>query len=315
VKILILGFGSIGQRHARILGGQLGHDVELVTRRDAAGFRRHPSLAEAGDLGRFDYFVVATATHLHHRQLAELDAEVAGRTILVEKPLFFPETHYGPPRNRVFVGYNLRFHPALRKARELLEGRPVAAVSVRAGEYLPWWRPGTDYRVCYSARRAEGGGVVLDLSHEIDYVQWLFGPLTRLVSLAGHLSGLEIDSDDYASVLALTERGTAVDLTLDYLSTLPQRSMLARTRDGTVLLDLRRSTVTACDSGGRREDWDFSAADRDYSYRELHRAVLERDGLDACTLDQGLAVLRMVRGIYSNNLLADPPADGEGPAC
>jgi CMP-N,N'-diacetyllegionaminic acid synthase len=220
----------------------------------------------------------------------------------VEKPLFFQESNFTDVRNNIFVGYNLRFHPALQKACELLLGKNVSAVNVQVGEYLPWWRPGTDYRACYSAKRDEGGGVVFDISHEIDYIQWLFGTMTRLVSWTGRLSDLDIDSDDYSSVIGLTDRKTAVNLSMDYMSMLPMRSMLASTGNVSVLLDLERGLLTYCDETRNKQTWDYSEIERDHTYREMHRAILEQQGGDACTLQQGLNVMRTIKSIYATNL-------------
>jgi len=183
-----------------------------------------------------------------------------------------------------------------------LQGKKVPAVNVHVSEYLPWWRPGTDYRSCYSAKRSEGGGVVFDISHEIDYIQWLFGAMTRLVSLTGRLSDLEIDSDDYSAVLAVTERKTAINLSMDYLSMVPVRSMLASANDASVLLDLEHGLLTYCDENHQQQTWDFSTMERNHTYREMHRAILERQGGDACTLQEGLATMRTIQKIYTNNL-------------
>ncbi len=302
MKALLLGYGSIGKRHARVLAEQLGLEVEVVTRAAECAYPRYATLAEAGDLQRFEYFVVATETNRHYQNLLDLNAAVSDRTILVEKPLFFRESRFGNVRNRIFVGYNLRFHPALQKARELLLGKKISAVNVQVGEYLPWWRPGTDYRTCYSAKRNEGGGVVFDISHEIDYLEWLFGAMHKLVSLTGRLSDLSIDSDDYSAVIAVTEHKTAINLSMDYLSMLPVRSMLASARDASVLLDLEHGLVSCCDENRNKQTWDFSVVERDHTYREMHRAILERQGGEACTLQQGLQVMRTIQNIYENNL-------------
>jgi CMP-N,N'-diacetyllegionaminic acid synthase len=280
----------------------LGLDVEVVTRVPECSYPHYATLAAAGDLQRFDYFVIATETNRHYQNLCELNAAVSDRTILVEKPLFFREANFSDVRNRIFVGYNLRFHPALQKARELLQGKKVSAVNVQVGEYLPWWRPGTDYRACYSAKRSEGGGVVFDISHEIDYIQWLFGAMNKLVSLTGRLSDLEIDSDDYSSVLAVTVRNAAINLSMDYLSMIPVRTMLASARDASVQLDLEHGNLTYCDENRNKQTWDFSAVERDHTYREMHRAILEQQGGEACTLQQGLEVMRTIQSIYTNNL-------------
>jgi CMP-N,N'-diacetyllegionaminic acid synthase len=302
MKVLILGFGSIGKRHARVLSGQLGFHVEVVTCVPECGYTHYASLADVGDLQRFDYFVIATATNSHYQNLLDLDAAVSDRIVLIEKPVFHKEANFISSRNRIYVGYNLRFHPALQKTRELLLGKKVSVVNVHVGEYLPWWRPGTDYRTCYSAKRVEGGGVVFDLSHEIDYVQWLFGTITKLVSLTGNLSDLEIDSDDYSAVLGITDCKTSINLSMDYLSMLPVRSMLASMSDASLQLDLEHGLLTRCDSSLKLEKWDFSVIDQDLTYREMHRAIIYSQGRDVCTLSEGLATMRTITAIYSENM-------------
>jgi len=302
MKVLILGHGSIGKRHARILSEQLGLHVEVVTRAFECGYTHYGSLADAGDLQRFEYFLIATETNRHYQNLLELDAAVSNRVILVEKPLFYQETGFLSSRNHIYVGYNLRFHPALQKTRELLLDKRVSAVNVHVGEYLPWWRPETDYRSCYSARRAEGGGVVFDISHEIDYIQWLFGTMTKLVSLTGRLSDLEIDSDDYSTVLGVTDCKTVINLSMDYLSMVPVRSMIASMSDTTLHLDLEHGLLTSCDKNHKLETWDFSVVERDFTYREMHRAITDSQVGDVCTLRDGLATMRTIQAIYAENL-------------
>ena len=302
MRVLVLGHGSIGKRHARVLAEQLGLDVEVVTQMAECVYPNYESLFAAGDLHRFDYFVIATESNRHYQNLLDLDSMVQDRIILVEKPLFFQETEFSSERNKIFVGYNLRFHPALQKTQELLKEKTPIAVNVHVGEYLPWWRPGTDYRTCYSAKRNEGGGVVFDISHEIDYIQWLFGAMVKLVSLTGRVSDLEIDSDDYSAVLAMTDRKVAINLSMDYLSMLPVRSMLVNTRDASLLLDLEHGQLTYCDENHNQQSWDFSVTERDYTYREMHRAILERNGGEACTLTDGLKAMLTIQNIYANNL-------------
>ena len=302
MKALILGYGSIGKRHARVLAEQLGIEVEVVTRMSECVYPHYESLSATGDLNRFNYFVIATETNRHYQNLLDLDSMVQDRIILVEKPLFFQETEFSSERNKIFVGYNLRFHPALQKTQELLKEKTPITVNVHVGEYLPWWRPGTDYRTCYSAKRNEGGGVVFDISHEIDYIQWLFGAMVKLVSLTDKLSNLEIDSDDYSAVLAMTERKVAVNLTMDYLSKVPVRSMLINIRDASLLLDLEHGQLTYCDENHNQQSWDFPVLERDYTYCEMHRAILEEDGGDACTLSEGLEAMLTIQNIYANNL-------------
>lgn len=305
MKTLVLGYGSIGKRHARILHEFLQSEVEVVTRADNCKYKHYSSLAEVRDLQKFDYFIIATDTSRHYQNLVELDALVSNRIILVEKPLFSLANNFASLRNKIYVGYNLRFHPALQKTRELLLGKKISVVNVHVGEYLPWWRPETDYRLCYSAKRDSGGGVVLDLSHEIDYLQWLFGSITRLTSLTGQFSSLEIDSDDYSAIIGITKNKIAINLTMDYLSMVPVRSMVASSSDLTLQLDLEHGLLTTCNNRRDQQTWDYSSIasiDIDFTYKEMHQAIINDDGIDACTLQNGLEIMKTIKSIYSNNL-------------
>ena len=114
----------------------------------------------------------------------------------MEKPLFDSMANFKVLKNEVYVGYNLRFHPLINKIRALCRGRKLWTIHVFCGSYLPDWRPGRDYRETSSAMRDSGGGVLLDLSHELDYIQWLAGRLEVDHAVSEKVSDLEIDSDD-----------------------------------------------------------------------------------------------------------------------
>jgi predicted dehydrogenase len=278
VRILLVGLGSVGQRHARNLRALLGDRVELlayrarggglvppaeasVTPEAALGIRRVGTL-EAGLAERPDAVVIANPTALH---LPVARAAVdAGCHVFIEKPL--ADTWDGVEdflaavdRKGVVaaVGYQLRFHPGLARLRELLDGgavgRPLAA-RLEFGEYLPAWHPWEDYRQSYAARRELGGGVLLTQIHEIDYACWLFGTPGRVSAVGGHLTDLEVDVEDL--VCATLECGRdgrlfPVELRLDYVQRPPVRHCAVVGDNGRVSLDFTAGTLTCTDVGGR----------------------------------------------------------------
>ena len=176
-----------------------------------------------------------------------LQAVRAGAHVFIEKPLSHSldgvetlarEAH---DRGRVVqVGYNLRFQPGLSKLKELIDtgtlGRVLWAY-VEAGQYLPDWRPWQDYRQSYTARRDMGGGILLDGSHELDYVVWLLGRPLDMVCVAGKVSTLEVDVEDCADlVLRLASGGQAV-VHLDFVQQGYSRSCKVVGERGTALWD------------------------------------------------------------------------------
>jgi CMP-N,N'-diacetyllegionaminic acid synthase len=303
IRALIIGYGSIGKRHAKVLHEQLGLSVEVVSRRVHSDYLSYQSIAACNDLTQYDYFIIATETMKHREQLFSIDSSVCEKQIFVEKPLFAdgmsaPELS---GRNTVWVGYNLRFHPVIGKIRELIKDKRVLSVNCMAGEYLPWWRPNADYRDCYSARRELGGGVLLDLSHEIDYLQWLFGDFLRAVVFIDKISGLEINSEDISTAVARTSRGCIVNVTLDYLSMIPVRKMLIHTDHCSIDADLEHGMVILTDESSGSQKWSF-ATERDDTYREMHKAILHDNGLNCCTYDEGLSVMRTIELLRKNNV-------------
>jgi predicted dehydrogenase len=158
------------------------------------------------------------------------------------------------------VGCQLRFHPCLRRLRaEVSSGALGRSLCVRAevGEYLPAWHPFEDYRQGYAARRELGGGVVLTLIHDIDYLVWLFGAPRRLFAVGGHLSTLEVDVEDVASVLMECESPAGplpVHLQMDYVRQPPRRTCAVLGDAGSAELDLQLNRLIIANAAGEVRD-------------------------------------------------------------
>ncbi|MGJ3259921.1 MAG: Gfo/Idh/MocA family protein [Rhodospirillales bacterium] len=288
MKALVVGYGSIGRRHAGVLAG-LGHEVAVVSRRDIDHRPAFATIEAALDAFAPDYAVVASRTVEHRDDIETLSqAGFTGR-LLIEKPVYDNGSD-NPPENfeMLKVAFNLRFHPAMRRFREIVAARRVHAVTIYCGSYLPDWRPDSDYRKGYSAIRAEGGGVLRDLSHELDYTLWLFGPWRCVAAIGGTFGELEIDSGDVFSMLLETERVPSVSIGLNYLDTETRRQVLALTDRGSVRLDLVAGTVEA--DGGTES----FATGRDDTYIAQHEAMTAGDGTVICDIADGLEVMRLI---------------------
>jgi predicted dehydrogenase len=288
MKALVIGFGSIGARHARLLS-ELGLKVAVVSRRDVDVKTVYSTIYEAITDWSPDYVVVASRTHEHRRDFSTLAECGFQGTVLMEKPLFDHGDNYPSHAfSRIFVAYNLRFHPVLRRFRELLGQTTPYAVHAYVGQYLPDWRPDTDYRQSYSAKMAEGGGVLRDLSHELDFLNWILGGWTRLTALGGQLSNLEIDSDDVFSILFAAKACPVISVQMNYLDSTLRREIVAITDKGSIHADLVRGTV---EFDGNT---DTLSIERDDTYLSQHKAAMDGDDEDLCTLEQGLDVLRLI---------------------
>jgi predicted dehydrogenase len=285
---LVIGYGSIGARHARILG-ELGCQTAVLSQRDVPFPLVFKNIQQALDQHVPGYVVIANATDQHYRSLETIAGLGYRGKVLVEKPIF--ESLQPVPAHsfsHAGVAYNLRLHPIIQKLKSLLKDEKVISVQAYVGQYLPDWRPGTDYRSSYSADSARGGGVLRDLSHELDYLGWLFGPCLRVAALGGHMSSLEINSDDTFSMLLSTTRCPIVSVQLNYLDRNARRVIVVNTNNHTFEADLIRGTFTL------DREITTVAIDRDGTYRTMHDAMLRGAAEDVCSLDEGLATLQLI---------------------
>lgn len=288
---LVIGYGSIGQRHARLLES-FGERTAVVSRRSSVHDRCYADMAEALRAEQPDYAIVADETSRHGETLRRLAASGFTGRVLVEKPLLAaPATLSAHRFAALRVAYNLRFHPVLRALRMALTGTRVLAVHAYVGRHLSLWRPDRDYGETYSAKPDHGGGVLRDLSHELDFLLWIFGGCQRVAALGGRLSTLRIGSDDCWAILMATERCPAVTLQLNYLDRPGRRDIVAVTDDGALRADLVANTL---DRNGAVERFDV---ERDDSYIAMHRAMLDGREAELCSEAAGTAVVGLIDAI------------------
>lgn len=182
-----------------------------------------------------------------------------GMGLFIEKPIGCSMVDLDPLVQEVeyrglitYVAYNLRFHPVIRELRKLLENRRVLHVSVFAASYLPRWRPGRDHWASYSVSRAQGGGVVLDLSHEFDYIDFLVGPIQRIQGVVGRTGCVTLDAEDYMDGIVETARCPVI-LHLDFMSQNPQRTIRVDCPGECIVADLLQGSIESHLDGNKTE--------------------------------------------------------------
>ena len=290
VNVAVVGAGSIGSRHQRILI-QLGHKVSVVSANSPdADFR---SMSDALERESFDYVVIASQTSQHVIDLSALIKNRFNGRVLIEKPLF-EKLHTLEENCFSFaaVGYNLRFHPAIVWLKDTLPklGKLTSA-NFYVGQFLPTWRPDSDYRKSSSARDISGGGVLRDLSHELDLVQYLFGDWQQLTAVGGKFSDLEIATDDTFSILMTSTKCNAISVQLNYVDRIKQRYITINGNNGTVSIDLISNTAKFSDL-----DVKFSV-NADDTYVAQHLAVISNDSQNTCSLSEALKVVETIQAI------------------
>jgi predicted dehydrogenase len=288
LNVVVIGYGSIGSRHARLLG-ELGHQVAVVSARPVAVANRFQDTATAIARHEPEYVVVANATNLHRDTLSTVRGLGYTGRVLVEKPVFdHSESVSAQEAHNAFVAYNLRFSPVIRRLRNVLLKEKILSVHAYAGQYLPEWRPTTDYRDSYSASAARGGGALRDLSHELDYLSWMLGGWQKVSALGGRLSSLQITSDDVFTLLMSTPACPVVSVQINYLDRAGRRFIIVNTDRHTIEADLIAGTLQI------DRDREVFATERDGTYRAMHEAVLAGETASLCSIEEGLNTLKLI---------------------
>lgn len=312
LSILVVGSGSIGKRHLQNLY-HLGYRQLAVCHsrqrplnevEAQLGVRVFRNLDEALAWSP-DITLVTNPTTFHVP--TALAAVKAGSHVLVEKPLSHSLDGVAELENAatqhhclVMVAYNLRFCASLGYFRDLLIGgaigRPLT-VRAQVGSYLPSWRPQTDYRQVYSSKAELGGGAILDLSHELDYILWLLGPAASVTAMMGKLSELEMSAEDAAEILVRHTSGVFASVHLDFFDHAMTRCCRIVGTEGTLIWDYFADEVRHFDS--KRGVWishSVPTTDRNEMYLAELRHFLDcvaSDTSPSISLQDGINVLRV----------------------
>ncbi len=290
LKVLVVGQGSIGRRHGR-LAKELGAAVASVSAYGQPGETCFADLKTGLREFAPTHLLIANPTGSHKESLqAALELGFTG-PILVEKPIFDSPLAlpYVNP-DQIQVAYNLRFHPLLGALKAQLEGQRPLTAQLYVGQYLPTWRPERPYQESYSAKKAEGGGALRDLSHELDSLMWLLGPWKAVSALGGKSGSLEIDSDDHFCLLLELEGGVHVTLEVNYLDRNPARRINVNCDQTSFYADLGQGLLKR-----NGEETRFQV-ERDHTYTYQLKAFLGLTPGPLCPYPDALAVLHLIAG-------------------
>ena len=275
MKVLFIGLGSIGQRHLRniltirknlqIFAYRTSRSVPLLTednevfqeknQKDFFNITEFDCLEDCLKIAPNMIFI-CNPTSMHIKTLLKVIKSNA--YIFIEKPLshnsknikeiILNEANEG--NNRIYVGYQFRFHPCIIKTKEVLDkgllGNIINA-SFFHGEYLPDWHKYEDYRNSYASKEDLGGGALLTLIHEFDMILNFFSIPRKLFAIGGHLSQLDLDVEDSVQILMECEKYKKyfpVNVTLDYLNWPPKKEFMINGDLGNITCDLIKNKFT-----------------------------------------------------------------------
>jgi predicted dehydrogenase len=268
-KVVIFGLGSIGSRHAELLLDK--SECELFAFRSSKkaaknrlGIKELFSWQELRSINP-DIALISNPTDQHIK--TALKCAALGMHLFIEKPVShdlkgIAELKKIVQKNKltVYIAYCLRFHPVIKKARELLLNKKILHVRSACASFLPDWRGG---RETYSSFKSQGGGVLLDISHELDYVSYIFGRIKRIEGEFGRSADVTRDAEDFADIFAVTERAIPSNIHLDYFSRKSERTLKVAFNDGYLSGDLLANSLDFV-SDGKKRSFKFRNSRNDY---------------------------------------------------
>ena len=281
LKILVVGYGSIGKRHVQNLLKISGLEIIICTKQRINKPSKNTKLfnsiedciKEEPDIG-----IIANESSLHIQTAITLAN--AGMDLFIEKPLS-NSLNESKKLQKVIkkkklitqVGCQLRFHKCIKKIKEIILCKKlgkIISVKVECGSYLPDWHPYEDYKKSYAAKDELGGGVVLTNIHEIDYLYWFLGGVKEIFSLTGNYSELKISADDFSTGIIKFNSGTIAEFHLDYFQKPEYRSCKIIGTKGTLIWDSDSNIIKLFDH--KKDRWSivfkWNNYDRNFMFKQ-----------------------------------------------
>ena len=299
MRILIIGLGSIGIRHYKILK-KLKKNCEIKVLSDNK--LRKLSYIKIKDIKQYDpnYIVISSHTSKHYKYLNFINNNLEKKIVLVEKPLFNRMVKFREKNNnKIFVNYNLRFHPVISKIKKMIKNEVFLFSSLTYYSYLPDWRKNIDYRLSNSSKKKFGGGILLELSHEIDLVNYLF-KLKKIKSIFNSkISNLKIQTDDILNFNSLCKKVKFCTVNLNFFDRHKERKIKivgkTYTLEGDlisniILLKKQKSTILR-----------KFKIDNNYTYKKIHYSLIKGNYKNICTLKEGLKIMKFIYQIKNWN--------------
>ena len=317
-RLAIIGLGSIGRRHLRLIS-EIRPDIKIIAVRSGHGERCDEekmaaktvySIGEAVDEGVQAAIISSPAT-LHLKQSLELAKN--GIHLLIEKPISHTSDRVkellkivNENRITIMVGYVLRYDLGAIKFKNWLDNKikgKILHARIECGSYLPDWRPDQDYRKTVSALSELGGGVLLELSHEVDYLYWFFGKPKDVQAQIRNSGTLDINVEDQVDLLMTSEQGYCISVQIDFNRRHVERKCKVLTTEGELIWDAVNKNVTWKGVNKEQSKYEYNN-ERNSIYRkqlEVFFDCIENDNDPIVTVKDGFNVISLIDAVRNSS--------------
>jgi predicted dehydrogenase len=278
LKLLFFGFGSIGKKHIKIIKNNFNHEIfayrtNLGQEINDIKVKEINNKKEAFDL-KPDIAFITNPTFLHIKTC--LECVKHNIALFIEKPISHSLEYVDILNKEItnkklftYVGFNLRFHPVVSYLKKFVEQKenPIY-FNVICSSYLPCWRPAQDYTKSYSIKEKSGGGIVLELSHEFDYINWLFDGIIKIKGFYGTISNLKVECEDIFEGQIICNKSFG-NLHLDFFSRKIERKIQIYYNNEYIEGDLIKNEITKIDENDKKITIFFKNRNEDMYKKQL----------------------------------------------
>jgi predicted dehydrogenase len=323
-RIAIIGLGSIGRRHLSLIL-KIKPNIEIILVRSGYGntYKEEEetaktvySISDAIKLG-IQAAIISSPATLHVEQALELAKN--GVHLLIEKPLsnelsgaheLLNEINHNNKDIVVMIGYVLRYDIGAIKFNNWLKNKitgDILHARIECGSYLPDWRPDQDYKETVSALSKLGGGALLELSHELDYLYWFFGCPVDVQANLRNSKTLDIDVEDQVDLLLTSKAGYPIVVQVDFNRRYPKRECTVITTDGELIWDAVKKNVTLRTINNEPCVYNYNYDyERDYIYQrqlEVFFDCIVNNNKPTITIEDGVNVMRLIDASHNAYVL------------
>ena len=312
--LAIVGLGSIGRRHLRLIS-EIRPDIKIIVVRSGHGsacdeekmaVKVTDSIGDAIKEG-IQAAIISSPATLHLKQSLELAKN--GIHLLIEKPISHTSDRVkellkivNENRITIMVGYVLRYDLGAIKFKNWLDNKikgKILHARIECGSYLPDWRPDQDYRKTVSALSELGGGVLLELSHEVDYLYWFFGKPKDVQAQIRNSGTLDINVEDQVDLLMTSEQGYCISVQIDFNRRHVERKCKVLTTEGELIWDAVKQNVTWKGVNKEQSKYEYNN-ERNSIYRkqlEVFFDCIENDNDPIVTVKDGINVISLIDAV------------------
>ena len=192
----------------------------------------------------------------------------------------------------------MRFHPIIIFLKKFLNKKKIFSVNITSHSYLPDWRK-IDYRKSVSAKKVLGGGVLLELSHELDFIKWIFDEIKILFSFNKRISKLDINTDDILSIIAKLRRNIFLNLNINFFSKIANRTIKIDGDGFSLNADLINNKIKIIEKN-KKQIKNFSNFNIIDTYKLQFLEIIKKKPSRICTLNQSLNLMKLIETIKKN---------------